>query len=206
MRGWLGAYCWRRLCTSFQGVLGELCSGIDLFARHLCTSYHSPGLLSSFLTCHLIGLGKQPGVRSIGICKVVRRTVAKAALSVICSQLRGGQVAGAETAIHSVRMLFAYNDCDAILLSDANIAFNSLNRIVALHNIRQLCPPFPTLLINNYHSPACLFISGDILMSEEGTTQGDPLAMSMYALATIPLLKQLISDMEQVWYVDDVVS
>ena len=35
-------------------------------------------------------------------------------------------------------------------------------------------------------------------MSEEGTTQGDPLAMPMYILAKIPLLKQLPSDVEQV--------
>jgi len=40
-------------------------------------------------------------------------------------------------------------------------------------------------------------------MSEEGTTQGDPMAMPMYTLATIPLLKQLPSDVEQVWYADN---
>jgi len=40
-------------------------------------------------------------------------------------------------------------------------------------------------------------------MSEEGTTQGDPLAMPLYALATIPLMQQLSSGFEQVWYADD---
>ena len=47
---------------------------------------------------------------------------------------------------------------------------------------------------------------GDVLLSQEGTTQGDPLAMPMYALATIPLirkLKNLVSDVNQVWYADD---
>jgi len=40
-------------------------------------------------------------------------------------------------------------------------------------------------------------------MPEEGTTQGDPLAMPLYALATIPLMQQLPSGAEQVWYADD---
>jgi len=41
-------------------------------------------------------------------------------------------------------------------------------------------------------------------MSEEGITQGDTLAISLYALATIPLLQQLPSGVEQVWYANDV--
>jgi len=48
-----------------------------------------------------------------------------------------------------------------------------------------------------------LFISGDVLLSKEGTTQGDPLAMPFYALATITLLQCLPLDVVQVWYVDD---
>ena len=42
------------------------------------------------------------------------------------------------------------------------------------------------MLINTYRNPSQLFMDGDILLSQEGTTQGDPLEMSMYALATIP--------------------
>ena len=45
-----------------------------------------------------------------------------------------------------------------------------------------------------------------MLVSQEGTTQGDPLAMPMYALATIPLIRKLkskVNDINQVWYADD---
>ena len=35
-------------------------------------------------------------------------------------------------------------------------------------------------------------------MSEEGTTQGDSLAMPLYYLETIPLIQQLASGVEQI--------
>ena len=40
-------------------------------------------------------------------------------------------------------------------------------------------------------------------MSTEGATQGDPLAMALFAIATIPLIDQLKQDILQVWYADD---
>ena len=48
-----------------------------------------------------------------------------------------------------------------------------------------------------------LFVDIIVLFSMEGTTQGDPLAMPMYALATIPLISHHgeSSDVAQVWYV-----
>ena len=45
-------------------------------------------------------------------------------------------------------------------------------------------PTTATILINTYRAPTELFVDGDTLLSQEGTTQGDPLAMPMYALAT----------------------
>ena len=203
---------WRRLCTSFHAASDDLCTAIALFARRLCTTYLSPEMLSPFLACRLIALDKSPGVRPIGVCEVVRRIVAKAALHVIRDdiqavagplQLCTGQIAGTEAAVHVVRSLFGHADSDAILLVDASNALNSLNRSVALHNIQQLCPSLACVLINTYRSPASLFISGDTLLSEEGTTQGDPLAMPMYAIAMIPLIRRLTEGITQVWYADD---
>ena len=62
-----------------------------------------------------------------------------------------------------------------------------------------------TVLINTYQKAMELFVEDLTLYSEEGTTQGDPLAMLMYALATIPLIKHLNVpvDLKQVWYVYD---
>ena len=87
----------------------------------------------------------------------------------------------------------------------ATNAFNALNCQVALHNIRHLCPSISTILINSYRSPINLFVDGDVILSQdpEGTTQGDPLAMLLYGLATIPLIRRLNGLCKQVWYADD---
>ena len=119
-------------------------------------------------------------------------------------QLCGGQVAGIEAAIHSVRREFSSESAEAILLVDASNAFNSLNRKAALHNVQFLCPSLSTALINMYHAPTELFVDGVVLSSEEGTTQGDPLAMPLYAMASVPLIQQLddVEGVRQVWYGD----
>ena len=41
------------------------------------------------------------------------------------------------------------------------------------------------------------------MSSEEGTTQGCPLAMAIYALALVPLANQLQGICKQVWFADD---
>jgi len=70
-----------------------------------------------------------------------------------------------------------------------------------------LCPSFSTIVQNTYGAPIRLFITGEEeLSSTEGTTQGDPLAMAMYALAITPLIQALHhcqSDIFQVWYADN---
>ena len=93
---------------------------------------------------------------------------------------------------------------------DATNAFNSINREAALHNISILCPALSTVLCNTYGAPVRLFIVGEgELLSTEGTTQGDPLAMAMYALAVVPLIRQLrhavseVSEVSQAWFADD---
>ena len=115
----------------------------------------------------------------------------------------GGQISGIEAAVHAARSAFELEENEAILLVDATNAFNALNRQVALHNIRRLCPPIATILINSYRSPSDLLVDGDVILSQEGTTQGDPLAMPMYGLATIPIIRKLDSICEQIWYADD---
>ena len=189
------ARSWCRFCTSFHAASNDLCEAMALFARQLCTIYLSPILLSPFLFCRLIALDKYPGVHPIGVGKVARRIVAKAALCILrddiqavagLRQLCAGQIVGVEATVCAVRSSFDLDDTEGVLLVDASNAFNSLNHAAALQNIHQLCPSFAPILINTYRSAAALYTGGDILFSEEGTTQGNPLAMPMYVLATLP--------------------
>ena len=72
--------------------------------------------------------------------------------------------------------------------------------MTALHNIRVLCPAFATILINTYRVLANLLVAGGRrLVSKEGTTQGDPLAMGMYSLGIQPLLNRLEGLARQVY-------
>ncbi|MDA8003174.1 MAG: hypothetical protein MPL62_17965, partial [Alphaproteobacteria bacterium] len=96
-------------------------------------------------------------------------------------------------------------DTEAVLMVDASNAFNRLNRTVALQNTLRICPSIAPALINCYRNDAHLFVGGEVISSSEGTTQGDPLAMAMFATATIPLIHQLkeSSSANQVWFADD---
>ena len=105
--------------------------------------------------------------------------------------------------MHAVRTAFDSSDTEAVLLVEAANAFNFLNRQVALQNIRRLCPPLATILINTYSAPTELFVDGDTLLSQEGTTQRDRLAMPMNVIATIPLINKLKGNSKQIWYADD---
>ena len=46
-------------------------------------------------------------------------------------------------------------------------------------------------------------IDGDVIYSNEGTTQGDPLAMPFYALSTVPLIRKLPKNNIHTCYADD---
>ena len=67
-------------------------------------------------------------------------------------------------------------------------------------------------MLNTYRIPSKLYVanSEEILLSKEGTTQGDTSAMGMYACSLMPLVNSLKHDVEsptvypkQVWYADD---
>ena len=123
------------------------------------------------------------------------------------SQLCAGQIGGCEAAVHAMKRIFSSPSVDAVLLVDASNAFNELNRQVTLRNVEAICPVLAPILINTYRQDAFLF-AGSHIFSSEGTTQGDPLAMAMYAIGIyaigiLPLIDKLQGIVQQCWYADD---
>ena len=108
-----------------------------------------------------------PGVRPIGIGEILRRLVGKVIMGSIRKdiiqaagplQTCAGSKAGIEASIHAMREIYEENTTEAILLVDAENAFNNLNRQAALHDIREICPSFHQYLANTYQLPAKMLI------------------------------------------------
>ena len=73
-------------------------------------------------------------------------------------QLCLGQNCGIDYAVHTLRKQYEKTDSDAILLIDAENAFNSLNRILALKNIANTCSSILPAMQNSYSNPSKLLI------------------------------------------------
>ena len=194
----------------------SLHASLATLARNLCTEYVDPSSIEALVASRLIPLDKGGGgVRPIGVGEVIRRVISKSVMKVVkpdvmsasgSLQLCAGQPSGSEAAIHAMRNIFDEDDTEAILLIDASNAFNSLNRAAALNNIRILCPMVATYAINTYRLPTRLFVfGGQEMKSSEGTTQGDPLFMALYAINLQPLITRLdiTSSTKQCWFADD---
>ena len=142
------------------------------------------------------------GLRPIGIGEILRQTAGKVLVFTIREditelvgslQLCASQEAGSEAAVYAMHEIFKEQDTEAVLLIDTTNAFNTVNRNVLLHNVKVICPAISTYVNNCYSLPSRLFvISGAEITSEEGTTQGEPTVMAIYAIAIIPLIMMLL--------------
>ena len=145
----------------------ELRTQIAILARKLATETLDPLTLEAYVSCWLIPLDKNPGVRLIDVGEVLPRIVGKCTgwvpkeniqLAAGPLQTTTGLQSRAEAAIHSMRCMFEDDRADAVILVDARNAFNSLNCQAAVHNIQIICPKIAAILVSTYRIPAYLEI------------------------------------------------
>ena len=197
----MDANMWHRilLLKSFGDRSTDLSKAIAKITTMMCTERcdkKNGSDMEAFLSCTLVPLNKNPGVRPIGIGEVLRRIVGKSVTTVLKKdiqdaagnlQLCAGQLGGCETAVHAMAEIFEEDNTEAILLVDASNAFNSINRSVMIQNIKITCPSLSMFVENCYRHEIRLFVIGGAeLKSTEGTTQGDPIATALYGLSLLP--------------------
>lgn len=207
---------WKRMLTFFGKASDRLCAAMAAATKYIATTAVDGEALEAFTAARLIPLDKCPGVRPIAVGEVHRRIIGKTIMDAIESDVRSvtaplqlcvGIPFACETAVHAMATCYDATECEAVLFVDASNAFNSLNRSAALHNIDKLCPALGRVFRNTYRRPIRLFVTGGAeIESVEGTCQGDPLAMAVYATATMPLISRLADrnpDVTQSWFADD---
>ena len=105
----------------------------------------------------------------------------------------------------------AVTPAEALLLVDAANGFNNLSRYGMLWTLRHRCPKTSHFTFNCYRHEITLICRQpggevEIILSKEGVTQGDPLAMALYGIALLPLaelLRKEYPNVLQPWYADD---
>ena len=147
---------WKQLlCSNFyKADSEELCTAISIVAKLFCTTTVPHEHSKYYMASRLIPLNKDPSsvspaIRPIGVGEVLRRVIGRAVtqhlkddVQAACGTLQtaAGIPVGLEASIHAVKEIFEDNEVDAVMLVDADIAFNRLNRKVALHNLSFTCP------------------------------------------------------------------
>ena len=100
-----------------------------------------------------------------------------------------------EVVVHAVVDLSEEDTAHGFIQINVSNAFNSINRTLLLHNVKILCPEIATYMNNCYMKPSRLFITGgEEILSNEGTTKGDTIAMGMYALRSMSLPTSITSN------------
>ena len=202
----------------------QLRKAVARFASWLSNGFPPYAAYRAFQWNRLVALPKgDNGVRPIGIGDIWRRLIAKCNLAesgedakAICGadQLCAGLTSGIEGAIHGMNQLWSDTETlehQGFLLVDARNAFNEINRIAMLWNIRHLWPKGARFAFNCYRFHSLLIVRSSTgtlfeLYSQEGVTQGDVLAMICYAIGILPLcqlLREIHIDCRTPWYADD---
>ena len=97
---------------------------------------------------------------------------------------------GMEAAVHSTRTYLEHQHQSpkAVVKLDFKNAFNTVRRDVILKAVHDATPDCYAYVHSAYSAASHLFIGSEIISSEEGVQQGDPLGPMLFCMAVHPLL------------------
>jgi Reverse transcriptase (RNA-dependent DNA polymerase) len=155
---------------------------------------------------------KDGGIRPIAVGCTLRRLVAKIAAKSVQpkmaakmapTQLGFGVKQGTEAAAHAARRYIQQLlPGQALLKLDFVNAFNAISRNELLQIVIEEMPELYPFVSTCYSSSSHLFFGVDIIASEEGAQQGDPLGPLLFCAASLKLAKKMNAELN-IWYMDD---
>ncbi|GJZ48481.1 reverse transcriptase domain-containing protein [Tanacetum coccineum] len=207
------------LSRAAVAILDELVSSItqvvNLFLEGKC-----PMMLGEYIASAPLNPLVKPGggIRPIVVGIIWRRLVSKVSATMIGHSLDGyleglqfgvGVPGGGEAILHGVNHLVEDHRDDvglSMLLVDFQNAFNLVDRMVMLEEVRRRCPVISRWVEFCYSSPARLYYGEHSLCSCQGVQQGDPLGPLLFSLVLHPLICKIRDSFNlylQAWYLDD---
>lgn len=163
---------------------------------------------------NLIALRKKGGgIRPIAVGNVFRRLTSKIANEKSITFLKNyffpiqvgcGIRRGAEIGAHSIRSFFKFTHTNpkAMVKLDYKNAFNSIFRDKMLREVRDRTPEIFNYVAQCYTNPSYLNWNGNLILSERGCQQGDPLGPLLFSLTIHPIVRKVTCELN-LWYLDD---
>ncbi|HSN23902.1 MAG TPA: reverse transcriptase domain-containing protein, partial [Methylomicrobium sp.] len=119
-------------------------------------------------------------------------------------QLGVGVSGGCEAAIHATRRFISHMTPDQVVVKlDFANAFNRIHRDAILLTIANTIPEIYRFCHLVYYQSSMLQFGDQVIFSQEGVQQGDPLGPLLFCITVQPLLKSLTSSLKM-GYMDDV--
>ena len=181
---------------------------------NMCLSGRVPGVIQPvFCGASLFALCKKDGgIRPIAVGNTLRRLIAKAACRAVSSKITAqflpvqigfGVQRATEAAAHAARRyVSSLQPGQGLLKLDFNNAFNSVRRDGVFKAIHEMLPELYPFIHTCYSNASLLNFGEFLLLSDEGTQQGDPLGPLMFCASTLKLIKRIESEFN-LWFLDD---